>query len=763
MTIPHSLSQIIRRSRSLSDLLDQTVQLVANAMSMDVCSIYLLNPGDTRLRMVATYGLDRRALNEVVLELGEGITGLVVKEMRAIAVEDASKHPEFIHFPGLGEENFHSYLGVPMAIRLRPVGAIVVQSHEQREFKREEIETLNTISAQLVGVVENARLVNALDQPDTAQRYLDELRRWNGDQVSSPSQSGEQRHEGHNASPGIASGVVVFRGTYELPENVRTRRPETPETEIEKLGAAVEKTRSDILRTQELAAKEADEEHALIFSSHLLLLNDPIIEDRLQVAIKETGVSAPVAVDNVFKEIAKQLTGITDVYLQERAEDVRDLKNRILWHLLERGLPYEGIANKIVVAHGIPPSLVVEMKVQGALALVTQRGGSTSHGALLARSMEIPAVTGVSGLLSSVNSGEEAIVDGGKGKVVLRPRARTREFYRAKAAKLKSIKIKLRENRGLPARSPDNVSVELLANIGIASELRQAIKYGAGGIGLYRTEFLFLIREDFPTTEEQARVYGRACESFPEGPVLFRILDLGGDKFHPRISSPDETNPVLGYRSLRMLLDQPGLLEGQVEAFLRASVGQPFGILVPMVSAVDEFVRVRELIENTVKSRGSKDRTLSDVPVGVMVEVPSAVEIIPDLAELADFFSIGSNDLIQFTLAVDRENARVAPYATPYHPAVLRMIRRTIDQAHAANKPVGLCGEMASIPEIAVILAAMGIDSLSLIPSAIPEVKEAIRNNPILELREGLDELLSLSDAQSIERKVKKHFVRPQN
>ena len=765
MTIPHSLAHIIRKTGSLRDLLDKTVELVAREMDMDVCSIYLLESGDSRLRLVSTHGLDQEAMAEVVLERGEGITGIVVNEMRSIAVPDASAHPGYHHFPGLGEEKFHSYLGVPLAIRTRPVGAIVVQSREQRDFSRDEIQTLNTISAQLVGVVENARLVHALDQPDTARRYISELRRWNTGNGSPKSRRGEIRLEGHPASGGIATGEVIFRGSFEIPEEIRSRPAKGPDDEIATLNAAVEKTRTDILRTQEAATREADEEHALIFSSHLLLLNDPVIQERLLDAIRQNALAAPLAVESVFQDIADQIASVSDVYLQERAEDFRDLQDRILWHLVEDGLPFEGISNKIVVAQGIPPSLVVEMKVQGARALVTERGGSTSHGTLLARSMGIPAVTGVKDLVLRVRSGDKVIVDGDRGKVVVRPRARTRESYCDRAAKQASIQLELQKNSDLPATSVDDVSVELLANIGIASELRQAVKFGAQGVGLYRTEFLFMIREDFPTPEDQARVFGRACEAFPKGPVLFRILDLGGDKFHPRISSPDEANPVLGYRSLRMLLDQPALLEGQVEAFLRAAAGRPFGIIVPMVSAVDEFVRVREIIVDAVKSRGPRaglenpDFDEKNLSIGVMVEVPSATEIIPDLARHADFFSIGSNDLIQFTLATDRENARVASHASPYHPAILRMIRRCVRDAHVAGKKISVCGEMASIPEIAVLLVAMGIDSLSLIPGAIPGVKEAVRCNRILKFRERLDELVGLSDAQAVQDAIKKIFT----
>lgn len=749
MKIPHALSQIIRRSKSLSEILDSTVDLVATAMGMDVCSIYLLDPADHRLRLAATKGLDKAALGKVVLSLGEGITGIVVSEMRSIAVEDASSHPGYRYFPETREEQFHSYLGVPLAIRNRPVGAIVVQSRERRVFTQDEIETLNTIAAQLVGVVENARLVSSLDHPERFKHYMQELRSWNkeiGERAKDI--SGELVLKGIAASPGVAIGEAIYRGSYDLRYEALDEPFQDEKQEKERVAAAIEKTRGDILQIQEAAVKEADEEHALIFTSHLLLLNDPTLIERIESTIAAQ-LTAPRAVDRVFSGIESQLEGVNDVYLQERAEDIRDLRNRILSHLLEARLPSQSIAAKVVVAHGIPPSLVMELKAQGALGIVTERGGLTSHGALLARSMGIPAVTGVHSLINRIRSGDVVIVDGSKGAIIVRPTTENRLKFREQAQRLASERVRLQINRLKPAQSLDGVSIALLANVGIASEIHQAVDCGAEGIGLYRTEFPFLIREDFPTREEQVVIYRRACDAFPLGPVYFRVLDLGGDKFHPSMSMPEETNPVLGYRSLRMILDQEDLLKEQIQAFLRASQGRPIGILLPMVSSMNELERAKGVIQEAIDEL-EDNNILRDPPIGAMIEVPAAVEIAGDLAREVDFFSIGSNDLIQFTLAADRENARVAPFGDPCHPAVLRMIRRTIEAGHAAGIPVGLCGEMASSPEIAILLVAMGIDSLSLNPNGLLEIKEKIRQSEILKLRERVKEILALPDAEAI-------------
>jgi phosphotransferase system, enzyme I, PtsP len=755
MNVPHALSLLIRRSLSLQELLDNTVELVAREMGTDVCSIYLLDPRDHRLRLMATRGLDKAALGKVVLALGEGLTGIVVSEMRSLAVGDASKHPGFRYFPETREEQFHSYLGVPLAIRNRPVGAIVVQTREQRQYSPEDIETLTTISAQLVGVVENARLVNALDQGEDGLVYLREVRTWNAVPQEGGAAVADQELKGNPASPGVVIGKAVFRGSFDLRFEVRDEAFRGAPAETSRLALAIERTREDILRIQEAAQREADEEHALIFSSHLLLLNDPTLMSRLESAIA-AGHTAPRATFQVLGEIEAQLLDFKDSYIQERVEDIRDLRGRMLSHLLEEKARPSTLVDEIVVTAGIPPSLVVELKAQGARAIVTERGGLTSHGALLARSMGIPAVTGVQNLVMSVKNGDPLIVDGGAGLVIARPSAATEEAYRAREAKIAGDRARRRLDRDKPARTLDGCQVPLLANIGVAADLDRAVENGAQGIGLYRTEFPFLIREDFPTREEQARIYRRAYDAYPEGPINFRVLDLGGDKFLPAMDRAREANPELGYRSLRLLLDNPRVLEDQVQAFLRASAGRPLGILLPMVGSLPELRRARELIRAAIDSL-EDNNIVRDPPLGVMIELPAAVEIAPLLAREASFFSIGTNDLIQFTLAVDRENERVAAYGDPYHPAVLSLIRRTIGAARGGGIPVGVCGEMAADPLLAALLMAMGVDSLSISPNAIPEVKESIRRSRVDPLRADLDRILALPDSAAVREAVSAH------
>jgi phosphotransferase system enzyme I (PtsP) len=755
--IGHEMCFVIQRSHSLREILDNAVQLIAREMGTDVCSIYLLDPRDHRLRLMATQGLDKAALGKVRLALGEGLTGTVVKEMRSLAVEDASTHPAFRYFPETKDEQFHSFLGVPLAIRNRPVGAIVIQTRERRSYSREDVQTLTTISAQLVGVVENARLIDALDHGEEGVPYLHEVRSWRTlGQVAPHERQENLTLRGSPASPGIAVGVALFRGSHDLSFSV----PELPfqgaEKEMERVVDAFDETRKDILKIQQAAEREAGEEHALIFSSHLLLLNDPVLMDRIAGAVRQ-GVAAPGAIYDAFEHFGNKLQNVPDPYIQDRVEDIRDLRSRILDQILRAKSQSSTMSDKIVVARGIPPSLVVELKAEGARGIITERGGPTSHGALLARSMGVPAVTGIVDIVLTVRSGDTLIIDGGTGKVIVTPSKATLDEYEHTAERLRRRRASNLRFRALPARTKDGTEVSLQANIGVAADLALARENGAQGIGLYRTEFPFLIREDFPTQEEQIRIYQKAYEYFPQGPVHFRLLDLGGDKFLPRNTLEPDRNPFRGYRSIRVLLQNPAILQGQVQAFVRAAGSRPLGILIPMVSSVPELKAALKNIREAIDAIEEPDVNRSP-SIGAMIEVPAAVELATEIARDVDFFSIGSNDLIQYTLAVDRENERAGNKNDPFHPAVLRLIRRTIQAGHALGREVALCGEIASRPRVALALVAMGIDALSLTPDAIPEIKRALACTEIGALRNEIDAVLALGDAAEVEETLKRHL-----
>jgi phosphotransferase system enzyme I (PtsP) len=752
-SIPHKLSLAIQRSHSLQEILDSCVEMVAEQMQGDVCSIYLLDPGGRRLRLMASQGLASAAVGKVALKPGEGLTGIVVQEMRSLAVDDASQHPGYLYFPETREERFKSFLGVPMAMRNRPVGAIVVQTIDTRMYTQSDIETLGAMAAQLVGVVENARLIEALDRGDEDSQFLDDVRRWGtparpSDEPLPP----DTTFEGTAASRGVATAPVVVRGTDELSLDDAEHEFQGEEAEKARFLDALEQTRLDIVEIQRAAERETDEEHALIFSSHLLLLNDPVLRSRINDAI-ESGNCAHIAVRDSLEEFERRLLDVSDPYIQERVEDIRDLRGRLIGHLLRPGDKGPQLRDRIVVAVGIPPSLVVELKAEGAKGLVTERGGTTSHGALLARSMGIPAVTGVVGLASRVRSGDLIVVDGDEGKVILNPSAKTEKEYTERTKHAERLRTEYLVYRDRPAQTADQIRIELNANIGVAADLETARENGADGVGLYRTEFPFLVREQFPTREEQVRIYSHAYEIFPEGKINFRLLDLGGDKFLRGGAISVDRSPFASYRSVRVLLDHPQVVRDQVQAFALAAGNRPINVLVPMISNVEEVRRIRVLVSEALAAL--PDASVYKRPrLGIMIELPAAVEIARALAKEVDFFSIGTNDLIQFTLAVDRENSRVSSRADSFHPAILNMLHRTIEAAHAEGKPVGVCGELANDRLLAGLLIAMEVDSLSVTPSAIPELKQALAVMKVRRLEEHIPDLLALGDGTAVEEQL---------
>ncbi len=749
MDVPHSIFLLIQKARSLHEILDGAVEIVRREMGTDVCSIYLLDPRDDRLYLMATRGLDPASVGRVVLAVGEGLTGTVVRDMQPIAVEDAAAHPSYRYFPETKEEQFSSYLGVPLAIQGRPAGAIVVQTKERRQYSPEEIRTLTVISGQLVGVVENARLIDALERGENGLRYIEELRsKW---LAKGRREKGELVLQGVPASGGIAIGAALLSGHLE-PVEEDTSGSRGEEAERARLEAALEMTRREILRIRDAVERDAGEDCAMIFSSHLLLLNDPALRSRIEARLKR-GESAYRAVDAELEHFSSKLESVEDSYVRERAEDIRDLRSRLLSHLAERRSQAKARSDRIVVSQGIPPSLVVELKAEGGAGLVTERGGPTAHGMLLARSLGIPAVAGIDGATTTIRPGETVIVDGTEGKAIVSPSAATLKKYEQRLRRLEARRAEAQRYCALPSRTRDGVRVVLYANVGVSADLRLAVENGAEGIGLYRTEFPFIFQQELSSQEEQVRIYRKAYEYFPEGPVVFRLLDLGGDKLLPSLAVSPDRNPFRGYRSIRVLLAHPHILREQVKAFARAAEQRPLSILIPMVSSLGEVrATVNHIREALAELEGPAQRSPR---IGAMIEVPAAVELAPELAREVDFFSIGSNDLSQYSLAVDREASRAASPLDDYHPALLRLFRRTIEAARSAGIPVSLCGETARNVRLALLLVALGIDSLSVAPAALPEIKRALASSEVGPLRDALDRIFSLSESREVEEALR--------
>jgi phosphotransferase system enzyme I (PtsP) len=728
------LAKTVEQTHSLAQILHAAVAVVAREMRCGACSVFLLEPGENRPRLSAGF---REAM-----ALADAFAPEVALDLAAQTLSRRA--------PDTREEHGRTLLGVPMVLRERAVGAIVVESAGGDAFPADATRALESAAAQLVGIVVNARLIEAFDRHEAPARVLRPPVAPHHDP-----DRGEVILRGTAACPGVGIGAAAFRGVHDLGPDAREIPSRGEEAEKARLRDALVKTRNDIARLQDAAAHDIDEEHALIFSSHLLLMNDPAVLDRMDRALA-AGLSAPVAIDDALKELEDLLGAVPDAYIQERVEDIDDLRGRLLSHVLDAGGRAKH-GGRILVTRRIPPSLVVELKAERAQGIVTEAGGATSHGVLLARALGIPAVTGVADLLERVGVDDEMIVDGEAGKVILRPSAETLAVYRERARRADRRRTQHAKYRDRPLETADGVRVGMLANVAVASDLATARDNGAEGVGLYRTEFPFIVREQFATREEQVRIYRKAYDAFPEGPVNFRILDLGGDKFLPGGSLGAARSPFHGYRGIRVLFDHPHVLRDQVQAFALAAAGRPLSILIPMVASMEELRRVKACIDEALDALpGSEGRRAP--ALGVMIEVPAAVEIAGDLAREVDYLSLGTNDLVQYALVVDREDPRMSSPRDAYHPAILRMVRRTVLAAHAAGKPVSVCGEMATRTDLAAALVALGVDALSVVPPVIPELKQAFAGLELGELTRTIDDVLACSDARGVEAALAAHL-----
>lgn len=552
---------------------------------------------------------------------------------------------------------------------------------------------------------------------------------------------GEKVYRGIAVSAGVCRGkILVLHRT----RHVITRR-ELPEAEVPKEVSRFEqslvKTRQQITEVQRRVAAGMSAAEADIFDAHLLMLEDRVLIDEVIRLIRTQKVNADFAFHTVSDRYIATLADVEDEYLRERAADLRDLTGRVLDNLLEVGdaLNLRHLTEPcILVAHDLSPSTTAQLDKKFVLGFATDIGGKTSHTAIMARSLDIPAVVGLQDISEELETGDYALLDGYNGTVIVNPTDQTLFEY-GQLAKIKaSLDEKLREIQRQPAVTLDGKTIHLSANIEDQNDIESVITHGAEGVGLFRTEFLFINREQLPDEEEQCKVYRQVAAALKPDPVIIRTLDLGGDKFASHLQLAREVNPFLGWRAIRFCLAQPELFRAQLRAILRASAEGNVKMMYPMISGLEELNQANALVEKCkVELRTEKIPFDENLEIGAMIEIPSAALIADALAKRVKFFSIGSNDLIQYTLAADRTNEKVSHLYEPTHPAILRLIKATVDAAHANGIWAGVCGEIAGDPVLAPLLVGLGVDELSAAPPVIDEVKYIIRR-------------IKLSEAQSL-------------
>lgn len=575
-----------------------------------------------------------------------------------------------------------------------------------------------------------------------------------------PSGSGAERIElkGIPASPGVSIGRAFLLDSEEVSVPKQSVPPAGVPQEIARFEEALTRTRKEIEEIQKRISKELSLEHAQIFDAHLMFLEDRAFIEEVIQRLKEEQLCAEYVFSQVLAKYIQAFSKIEDEYLRERASDVEDVGRRILRNLtgLKRRTLAELTQPVIVVAYDLSPSDTATMHRQHVIGFVTDIGGRTSHTAIMAKSLEIPAVVGLGMATERIRSEDMMIVDGASGAVIVNPDEATLKHYEELKRKLETLGQSLLRLRDLPAETPDGHRVHLAANIELPEEIPSVIAHGAEGIGLYRTEFFYLNRGDFPSEEEQFEAYRHVAKALSPHPVIIRTIDLGGDKFMSELRVPREMNPFLGWRAIRFCLARPDIFKVQLRAILRASVFGPIKLMYPMISGLEELQAANRILEEMREELRREGKEFNpEMDVGAMIEVPSAALILDLLAKEAKFFSIGTNDLIQYALAVDRVNEKIAYLYEPTHPAVLRLIRQIIQVAHENGLWVSMCGEMAGEPAMALLLLGLGLDSFSTSPANVPVIKQVIRSVPTFRAKEVVKEVFRLTTGKEVEAYAK--------
>ena len=730
--------QLLRRLREVmaepispQDRLDKIVILIAANMVAEVCSVYVLR-ADGRLELFATEGLNREAVHLTTMRKGEGLVGLIAESAEALALADAQHHPSFSYRPETGEEIYSSFLGVPILRGGNTLGVLVVQNRARRVYLEEEMEALQTTAMLLAEMVASGELqsIGLLDTEIALNRPV--------------------TLKGVPIADGVGLGYVVL---HEPRVTVKQLVAEDVKAETERLETAIGGVRESIDKLIE-RGDLGHGEHREVLEAFRMFAYDRGWIRRLREAVA-TGLTAEAAVERVQNDARARLQRQTDPYLRERLHDLDDLANRLLYQLAGRDFvtaQAELPDNAIIVARTMGPAALLDYDRTKVRGVVLEDAGLSSHVAIVARALGVATVGEVSNILSFVEPGDAVIVDGSTGDVQVRPPPDVENAYAEKARLRARRQEQYHKLRDVPSVTKDGVPFELHMNAGLLVDLQHAEETGADSIGLFRTELQFMIVSQFPRIQQQYDFYTAAFAAVPDKPITFRTLDIGSDKVLPYMTQAEEENPALGWRAIRISLDRPALLRMQLRALLRAGAGRDLRVMFPMVAIVDEFARAKELVQREIaflKRHGhGVPRSLQ---LGAMVEVPALLWQLDEICAEADFLSVGTNDLIQYMFAADRENKHVSSRFDPLSAPLLRALRMIVETAARNKTPVTLCGEMGGQPLEALALMALGFRRLSMSPSSIGPVKAALLATDLAAVSKLVNGLIDANDgAKSI-------------
>lgn len=725
--------QEVNSAPSLTQALAIIVERVCETIHVESCSIYLWDPEQKHYLLIASKGYKAGVDGKLTVKPDVGLIGLVGIREEPINLEDAPSHPNYAYFKDTGEEIYRAFMGVPLIHQGHVIGILVAQQRDRRKFDESEEAFMVTVSAQLSGIIAQAKAAHGFKgiTRDVGKHKEKEI-------------------QGIPGSPGVGIGTAVRVFPPADLESVPDKFIDDIPQEIELFELALSQARDEIKTLSDRLQETLPDEDLLLFDAYLNMLDKDNLGAEVIAEIKK-GQWAQAALRQVIAQHVSYFEAMDDTYLRERASDIRDLGRRVLVYLQAdaRAIPHFP-EQTILIGDEVTAANLVEVPREHLKGVISVLGSSNSHVAILARSLGIPTVMGAETLTLSEADGEEMIVDGYHGRVYLSPSAPLRDEFVRLAQEEKELYAGLERLQHEEAITPDGHRIPLLVNAGLEADIPSSLDVGAEGVGLYRTEVPFLIRDRFPTEEEQRQIYRQMLEAFAPRPVTMRTLDIGGDKMLPYFSFEEE-NPFLGWRGVRITLDHPELFLVQIRAMLRASSGlNNLRIMLPMISSLSEVREAKNYINQAFDEVHDEDPHVAQPQVGVMVEVPSAVYQAEKLAAECDFLSVGSNDLTQYILALDRNNSRVAKMYDSLHPAVLHALIDIVSGAHAQGKPASVCGEMAGDPASAILLLAMGYNTLSMNATSLTRIKWVIRNFHLMHAQELLARSLECDHAHEI-------------
>ncbi len=703
------LRQVMAEPETAQAKLDKIVGLIAANMVAEVCSIYVMRAGQV-LELYATEGLKAEAVHKSVLKSGEGLVGLIAEEAIGLNLSDAQHHPSFKYLPETGEEIYQSFLGVPIMRGGSVIGVLVVQNRTQRHYSEEEEEALQTTAMVLAEIIASGEL------KEVAREVAIDVAHIRSHHISADS-----------LAEGIALGqVVLHEPRVEIHNLIAENIPE----EEKRLTAAVDQLRAQVDELLDDSDAGPSNDYSDVLETIRMFAHDKGWVNRLKEAV-HSGLTAEAAVERVQNDNRARMQRMQDPYLRERMHDLDDLSNRLLRILTgavatasRTDLPN----NAIVVARNMGPAELLDYDRTKLRGVILEEAGKTSHVAIVARALGIPAIGQANGIVDLIDPDDEIIVDGSTGEIFVRPSSDLQKAYAEKVRFYAKKQARFAELKDLPSVTKDGITISLNINAGLIVDMPHLHESGADGVGLYRTELQFMLAQRFPRLTSQIKHYAQVIEQAQGKPIVFRTLDIGADKILPYLRQPKEENPAMGWRSIRMSMERPGLLRLQVRAMLMAGAGHDMKVMFPMIADVSEFVMAKAAVIKEKAYLAARGHLLpKSLEIGVMIEIPSLIWQLDQLLPIVDFASIGSNDLVQFLFASDRQNPKLSGRYDPLSPSALSAMRMIVEKGQQHNKKVTLCGELGGRPLEAMGLVGIGMTSMSMVPSGIGPVKSMIR------------------------------------